>query len=145
MADEHHRKRIVAVIAARTPEAEGAAAEGAARRDGGAVTVEFAIALPAVTLLLGVLLALGVAVVTQVRCTEAARAGAREAALGSSEQAIAAVVRRVGGGGAHVSVVREGGTVTVTVTVEVHLGGLGGERRISASAHASCEQSRGCG
>jgi Flp pilus assembly protein TadG len=43
----------------------------------GAVTAEFAVALPAVLLLLGMLLAGSAAGLTQLRLEEAARAGAR--------------------------------------------------------------------
>ncbi len=49
---------------------------------GGAVTAEFAVALPAVVLLLAFLLAGGAAGITQLRLEEAVRAGARASARG---------------------------------------------------------------
>jgi len=51
----------------------------AAARERGAVTAEFAVALPAVVLLLAFLLAGGAAGLTQLRLEEAVRAGARAA------------------------------------------------------------------
>lgn len=51
-------------------------------RDAGSVTAEVAITLPAVVAVLVAVLVLTGAAITQVRCAEAARAGARSAALG---------------------------------------------------------------
>jgi Flp pilus assembly protein TadG len=116
------------------------------RRDRGSATVELAIALPALALVLAVLLAVGVAVVSQVRLAEAARAGAREAALGSSDSAVAVAARTVAGPDATTAVVRANGLVQVTVAVQLPLAGLPwpGGGRISAVAHAKCEPERGC-
>ena len=49
-------------------------------RDHGAVTVELAVGLVGVAVLLGLVLLLTAAATAQLRCTEAARAGARAAA-----------------------------------------------------------------
>ena len=91
-------------------------------RDGGAVTAELAIGMVSVLALLGLVLALVAAGVAQIRCTDAARAGARAAALGDDDEAVALVVRRSAGGGASATVARAGGWVDVTVHVPV-LGG----------------------
>jgi Flp pilus assembly protein TadG len=114
-------------------------------RDRGTVTVEVAIALPALTLLLATLLATGSIVVSQVRLAEAARAGAREAALGVTDEAIASVVGRVAGSSTNTTVSRSAGLVTVEVAIRVQVPGLGRTHTLSASASAQCEPDRGCG
>ena len=116
-------------------------------RDRGTVTAELALALPAVTVLLAAVLVVGSAGIGQLRCADAARAGARAAALGDSPDRIAQIVHRVAGSDATVEVDRssaagpDGGEwVTVTVARPV-----GGERvahavlRARASAVARVE------
>jgi Flp pilus assembly protein TadG len=119
----------------------------ASSRERGTVTVEVAIALPALAVLLAALLGIGVAVTSHVRCAEAARAGARQAALGTSDSSVSDAVRRVGGSLAIASVTRGDGIVTVTVVMPVQIGGLFASMStdIRASAHANCEPHRGCG
>jgi hypothetical protein len=110
----------------------------------GSVTAELAIALPAVAALLAFALALGAGIVTQLRCGDGARAGAREAALGGADTAVAAAARAAAGGeGVLVSVVRSGGEVVVSVTARVEILGLG--RAITGRATAACEPDRACG
>ena len=106
----------------------------------GSVTVELALALPAVVLLLVAVLTLGSAVVGQLRCADAARAGARAAALGEGSAEIAAIAGRVAGDGATVGVSRTGVWVTVTVGGSVLAGpDLGGSLHTHASAVARVE------
>lgn len=98
-------------------------------RERGAVTAEFAVLLPVVALLVGVVVALAAAAGTQLRCADGARAGARAAALGEDDAAVADVARRVGGTGVQVAVGRDGGWVVVTVEGTVgpalpYVGGL---------------------
>jgi len=88
----------------------------------GAVTVELAIGMVSVVALLGLVLMLVAAGVAQIRCTDAARAGARAASLGADDATVAQVARRSAGRPAEVSVVRGGGWVDVSVRVPV-LGG----------------------
>ena len=89
--------------------------------DGGSVTAETALALPAVAL--GLALIIGVADVsaTQLRCLDAARAAARRAARGDPAGAVAGVARTVGPRGAVVAIGRSSSTVRVSVTAAVRL------------------------
>ena len=85
----------------------------------GAVTAEFAVALPAVLLLLGLLLAGSAAGVTQLRLEEAARAGARALARGEDAGAVGGIVRRLAGDAAAATVASDGEWLTVTVSGRV--------------------------
>lgn len=85
----------------------------------GAVTAEFAVALPAVLLLLGLLLAGSAAGVTQLRLEEAARAGARALARGEDAGAVDVIVRRLTGNSAASSVESDGEWLSVTVSGRV--------------------------
>ena len=89
------------------------------------VTAELAVALPAVVAVLAVSLwAFGVAV-DQVRCVDAARAGARAAARGEASGSIDALVRREAPSGSSVSITRSGADLTVGVTApERRLAGM---------------------
>jgi hypothetical protein len=96
----------------------GAVGPGAAtpvHRDRGSATVEIAVALPALVVMLGAVLTLGSAGAAQLSCSDGARAGAREAALGSADRDVIAVARTVAGGRATVDVVHDGGWVRVRV------------------------------
>src|SRR5690606_26784521 len=75
--------------------------------DRGAGTAALALALPAVVLVLAVLLVTVSATTARLRCADAARTGARVAALGQGDGAVTAAAQRVAGPGAHVDVVRE--------------------------------------
>jgi Flp pilus assembly protein TadG len=86
----------------------------------GAVTAEFAVALPAVLLVLGLLLAGSAAGLTQLRLEEAARAGARALARGEDPAAVGGIVRRLAGESARASVASDAGWLTVTVSGPVH-------------------------
>lgn len=88
----------------------------AGQRDRGSVTAELAVGLPAVVVLLVALLTVASAAVEQTRCTDAARAGARSAALGEPDGNVVATARRLAGDGAAVAVSRSEGWVTVTVS-----------------------------
>lgn len=85
----------------------------------GAVTAEFAVALPAVLLLLAFLLAGSAAAVTQLRLEEAARAGARALARGEDVAAAEGIVRRLAGESATSAVDSEGEWLAVTVSARV--------------------------
>jgi Flp pilus assembly protein TadG len=106
----------------------------------GAVTAEFAVALPAVVLLLALLLAGGAAGVTQVRLEEAVRAGARASARGESSGSVETIVKRLAGEAAVPGLSEEGGWRTVTASSPV--GGALGYLipwKLTASASARTE------
>lgn len=83
-------------------------------RQAGAVTAEFAVALPAVLLLLAVALAFFTVGVDQVRCIDAARAGAREAARGEPTSLVVRTATRIAPAGSRVAV---SGQTELTVSV----------------------------
>ncbi|MEA5453796.1 TadE family type IV pilus minor pilin [Sinomonas sp. JGH33] len=85
----------------------------------GAVTAEFAVGIPAVIVLLGVLLTVVAAGVTQLRAEEAVRAAARELARGEPPDVVAATARRVAGDDAAPDVAAEGGSVVVRIRLPV--------------------------
>ncbi|MEV7607179.1 TadE family type IV pilus minor pilin [Paenarthrobacter sp. NPDC089322] len=110
------------------------------QKETGAVTAEFAVALPAVILLLAFLLAGGAAGITQLRLEEAARAGARALARGDSTEAVQGIVRRLAGEAA--SAVVESDDEWRTVTVSAGAGGALGPLipwTLTASASAKSE------
>lgn len=88
-------------------------------KERGAVTAEFAVALPAVLLLLALLLAGAAAGITQLRIEEAARAGARALARGESSAAVEGIVRHLAGDAASAAVSAEGEWLRVTVSAKV--------------------------
>ncbi len=108
--------------------------------DRGSVTAELAVGLITVVLVLVVLLVTVAAAATQMRCQDAARAGARMAALGQPDAEVADVARRIAGPGAEVVVVRDPPWVDVRVSASVAGGWFtGGPVGLSASATAWAE------
>ncbi|NQD88127.1 pilus assembly protein TadE [Paenarthrobacter sp. CM16] len=102
-----------------SPSAVLAGSPSCRKKDGaelGAVTAEFAVALPAVVLLLAFLLAGGAAGITQLRLQEAATAGARASARGETGATVEGIVRRLAGDTATSSMTDGGGWLTVTVS-----------------------------
>ncbi|SDK41730.1 TadE-like protein [Arthrobacter sp. ov407] len=85
----------------------------------GAVTAEFAVALPSVVLLLALLLAGSAAGVTQLRVEEAARGGARALARGAGAGEVGEIVRRLAGDTAGAEVTVDGDWHRVTVSGRV--------------------------
>ena len=85
----------------------------------GAVTAEFAVALPSVVLLLSVLLAGSAAGVMQLRLEEAARGGARALARGAAAGEVGEIVRRLAGETADSEVMHDGEWHRVTVSGRV--------------------------
>jgi Flp pilus assembly protein TadG len=121
---------------ARTGGTASSAAGGERRRERGTVTAELALALPAVVGVLVALLLLSSAATTQLRAADAARAGARAAALGEETTAVTQVAQRLAGAAAGVQVERDGAWVTVTVRRDVALGPMGAGG-LTASARAT--------
>ncbi len=92
------------------------------------MTAELALTLPAVLLLLTVVVGTGQVAVAQVRCVDAARAGARLAARGEATSAVVATAQAAAPAQARVEVSRSGSLVGVGVqaVVRVPLPGLPG-------------------
>lgn len=104
------------------------------------VTAELAVAIPALTLVLLMALTAVRAGIDQVRCTDAARVGARLAARGEAPEAVRREAARVAPEGAQVSIGSDGNHAIV----EVHArgGGLAGlpEWDLHARSVARLEQ-----
>ncbi|MFJ6538495.1 TadE family type IV pilus minor pilin [Paenarthrobacter sp. NPDC091711] len=104
------------------------------------MTAEFAVALPAVVLLLAFLLAGGAAGITQLRLEDAVRAGARALARGEDAGSVDGIVKRLAGESVASSLTDDGEWVTVTVSSPV--GGALGPMipwTLKASASARAE------
>nr|WP_272946718.1 TadE family type IV pilus minor pilin [Arthrobacter sp. ERGS1:01] len=82
----------------------------------GSVTAEFAVVLPAITVLLALLLLGGSAAILQIRLEEGARAGARSLARGESSAQAVDASSRLAGEGVSVSVELTDGYATVTIS-----------------------------
>jgi hypothetical protein len=93
----------------------------AARRDRGSVTAETALTMPAVVVVLAALLGTGQVLLTQVRCVDAARAGARAAARGEPDTSVQAMAAGLVPAGAPIEVRRGDGMVRVGVSVAVRV------------------------
>jgi hypothetical protein len=109
----------------------------------GMVTAEFAVVLPAVVFVLALSLgALGLAL-DQVRCVDAARAGARAAARGDSYGAVMLVTRRAAPSAALVSIGTSGDLVQVSVVSRPRVAGslLPTWLRASSTASTASEPS----
>ncbi|MCL2730249.1 MAG: pilus assembly protein [Actinomycetia bacterium] len=87
------------------------------RGDRGYVTAETAMVVPVLVLLTGLLVWGVTAAAAQVRCVDAARAGAREAARSEAPADVLSAARAAAPAGAKVSVRREGDMVHVRVIV----------------------------
>lgn len=124
------RRMTAPVRATETPGAR------AGTRDRGTVTAELALVLPVVVVVLLVALTVGAGALAQVRCADAARAGARASALGEPHEVVVATAERLAGADAEVSVSADAGWVEVTVTRPVP-GLLGWVGALEASATAS--------
>ncbi|NIZ91589.1 TadE family type IV pilus minor pilin [Kineococcus rubinsiae] len=110
------------------------------RDDRGSATLELAVAMPAVVLLLAVVLGAADVVVAQVDCVDAARAGARAAARGETAAVVRASAQSLAPAGASVAVRGGAGTVVVEVTSRrAVLGRLGGAVLTGATARAAVE------
>ncbi|MFF9147743.1 TadE family type IV pilus minor pilin [Streptomyces sp. NPDC014861] len=114
--------------------------------DRGSVTVEAAIVLPVLALFAMALLWALVASAAQIRCVDAARAGARAAARSEPAEAVTAAARAAAPDGARVAVVRDGELWRVTVeTAAPGPGGLGVTLRAGAAALAEDAVGAGIG
>jgi hypothetical protein len=115
------------------------------RRSGerGSVTIEAAVALSVLVVLLALCLSGIGCAIAQIRCVDAAREAARLAARGDQDRATAAV-GSIAPAGAALSVSVDGNTVTATVSAS-GVGGLLPGIRVSATAVAASEEGAGDG
>ncbi|CAL9495048.1 hypothetical protein SUDANB121_03336 [Nocardiopsis dassonvillei] len=90
--------------------------------DRGAVTVEFALTLPALLLVLALAVGAVTAAEARLACGDAARVGARSLARGESEAQAGELARGAAPAGARVDLRRDGETARVTVTARVRFG-----------------------
>lgn len=112
----------------------------AERDERGTATAELAVALPALAVALGAVLAAGQLAVAQVQCVDAARAAARAGARGDGAGVVAEMAREAAPG-AVVSVQTSGARLTVVVTRRVRLAGLRGvEVGVRGQSTAALEQ-----
>lgn len=116
--------------------------EAGRRTDGGYVTAEAAVVVPALVLFTMTLVWALVATLAQIQCVDAARAGARAAARQEPHAASAAAARQAAPRGARVTISRDGGRVRVAV--EAPAPGLGVlSVTLRAEAVAPAEESVG--
>lgn len=108
--------------------------------DAGMVTAEAAVVLPVLVFVLAAALAAVSVVTAQMRCTDAAREGARAAARGESDAAVHQIAASSAPDGSAVTVTRDGDTATVGVSASVALfPGLGPAITVSDNATAALE------
>ncbi|WP_291797578.1 MULTISPECIES: TadE family type IV pilus minor pilin [Brevibacterium] len=86
-------------------------------RDEGAAAAEFAMVMPALVLVIGLVVGAGAVGAVQLRAHDAARGAAREAARGEQSAQIVEEAEKRAGAGARVRVAQEGGYAEVTVEV----------------------------
>lgn len=111
---------------------------GAGSGDAGYVTAETAVVLPVLVLFTAMLLWGLMAACAQIRCVDAARAGARAAARSEPREAVLASAGGAAPRGARVIVRREGDLVRVRVTARVlGSGRLHGLLSVSVGADAA--------
>lgn len=114
------------------------------RSDRGGVTVEAALALPALVLVLGMMLWAVAAVTGQLRCVDAARSAARALARGESISAAITAAHRLAPPAADVRVDMDGEFVRVDVSARVAALGLAGDllpdMTVSGDAVVAVEQ-----
>lgn len=115
-ASRRHQRTRSGEEASSRGQGKACGAENHSGRSLGAVTAEFAVALPAVLLLLAMLLAGSAAGITQLRLEEAARAGARALVRGEDPAAVDGIVRKLAGPSASSAVVPGGEWTSVTVS-----------------------------
>ena len=90
----------------------------------GAVTAEFATALPAVMTMLAVVIALGAAFGAQFRVSDAARTGARLSTLGVEEIEVRNSIVRMLGGEPNIYILNENNWTTVRITQSIPFGSI---------------------
>ena len=108
--------------------------------DRGFVTAEAALALPVLVMVTALLVSGLIAVLLQIQCVDAARAGARAAARQDPADQVKEVARGIAPRGATVTVGREGSRVRVVVVAKTPL-----PFDLRAEAVADAEEATGAG
>ncbi|MCX5013143.1 pilus assembly protein [Streptomyces sp. NBC_00555] len=121
---------------------EGDSRAGRKRRDRGYVTAEAALVIPALVLFAALLVWALMAAAAQIRCVDAARAGARTAARSEPAEVAVAAARAAAPSGARVELEREGDLWRVRVAAPAP-GPRGLPVRLGAQAVALAEDSVG--
>lgn len=103
------------------PRQPGPASTQCARRDGGSVTAETAVLLPALALVLALSLWAVAAVGAQLRCVDASRTAARALARGETPELALSAARTLAPRGAVVELSRDGDLAVVVVRVTARL------------------------
>lgn len=106
-------------VAADSTESNIQKANDRSRAEAGSATLELAITLPVVLLLLAGMLTGAAAIQVRLQVSDAARVAARQLALGTDEHAVTVIVHQIVGGDAQVTFMRGGSGVTVTVSAPV--------------------------
>ena len=111
------------------------------RHDGGSLTAEFAVGLPAVILTLLLVLSACAVGQAQLQCVDAARAGARQAARSEADGRALEVARSAAPPGAEVGLTRSAGSVRVEVRARLRVPFPGGATfRVASSSVADLER-----
>ncbi|HJG80889.1 MAG TPA: pilus assembly protein [Brevibacterium senegalense] len=87
------------------------------RADEGAAAAEFAMVMPALVLIIGIVVGAGAIGATQLRAMDAARAAAREIARGEVQTEVIEEARKTAGEAARVTIEDDDGYAEVTVEV----------------------------
>ena len=90
----------------------------------GSATAEFAIVLPSIIAIAGLILAIGRVVIVSMDCQSAAAAAAREFVVTGDESSARSIAADVAGGEPHVSIAHDGQSTSVTVECSVLPGPL---------------------
>lgn len=90
----------------------------------GSATAEFAIVLPSIIAIAGLILAIGRVVIVSMDCQSAAAAAAREFVVTGDESSARSIAAGVAGGEPHVSIAHDGQSTSVTVECSVLPGPL---------------------
>ena len=90
----------------------------------GSATAEFAIVLPSIIAIAGLILAIGRVVIVSMDCQSAAAAAAREFVVTGDESSARSIAADVAGGKPHVSIAHDGQSTSVTVECSVLPGPL---------------------
>lgn len=106
-------------------------------RERGSVTAETAVALPALVMVLAAALWAVTVVGAQLRCVDAARAGARAAARGEAPEAVRSAVLRAAPAGSRVAVELGPAVTRVDVSVPVRPPWTSGFASVEVTASAT--------